>query len=89
MNCVIKLKLNAGLVRYCSRREPAELMRSLGLLGVFARGVSVAGGIVGCADIVFYDSPPLTGWASGASVSFVGFGQYRVTSVTLAQTYGF
>ena len=89
MNCVIKSKINAGLVRCCRRRKSAEFVRSLGVLGVFARGISVAGGIVGYADIVFHDSPPLAGWASGAPVSFVGFGQYRVTSVTLAQTYGF
>lgn len=89
MNCVIKSKLSAEVARYCSARKPAELVDSLGVPGVFARGIPVAGGIVGCADIVSYDSPPLAGWASSAPVSFVAFGQYRVTSVTLAETYGF
>lgn len=35
--------------------------------GVFARGVSDSGGCVGYADIVFYDSPPLTVWPSAQS----------------------
>ena len=89
MNCVIKSKLNTEVARYCTARKPAELVGSLGVRGVFARGIPVAGGIVGSADIVFHDSPPLTGWASSAPVSFVGFGQYQVTSVTLAETDSF
>jgi hypothetical protein len=86
MNCVIKSKLSTEVARYCNAQRPAEFVRSLGVLGVFARGIPVPGGIVGCADIVFYDSPPLTGWASSEPVSFVGFGKYRVTSVTPAET---
>ncbi len=89
MNCVAKLEFSGEFVRCCGRKRATELARRLGVLGVFARSIPVAGGIVGCADIVFHDSPPLAGWASGAPVSFVGFGQYRVTWVTLAQTYDF
>jgi len=86
MNCVIKSKFGTEVARYCSARKPAELVRGLGVPGVFASGIPVAGGIVGYADIVFHDSPPLIGWVSSAPVSFVGFGQYRVTSVTPAET---
>jgi hypothetical protein len=86
MNCVIKSKLSTEVARYYSARRPAELVDRLGVPGVFARGIPVAGGIVGSADIVFHDSPPLTGWASSEPVSFVGFGKYRVTSVTPAET---
>jgi hypothetical protein len=53
--------------------------------GVFASGNVVLGGSVGSADIVFLDSPPLAGWASSASVSFLAFGSARVTSVTRTQ----
>jgi hypothetical protein len=86
MNCVIKSKLSTEVARYYSARKPAEFVRSLGVSGVFARGIPVPGGIVGCADIVFHDSPPLAGWASSVSVSFVDLGRYKVTSVTPTET---
>jgi ABC-type uncharacterized transport system permease subunit len=72
-----------------SKFNTAGLLERSGVSGVFASGTPVAGGIVGCADIVFYDSPPLTGWASSAIVSFLCFAPYGVTSVTLAQNAGF
>ena len=53
--------------------------------GVFASGNPVASGIVGFANIVFLDSPPLAGRASRAAVSFVEIGSFRVTSVTRPQ----
>jgi hypothetical protein len=86
MNCVIKSGITTALAPYCNARKSAELVRHLGVAGVFARGIPVAGGIVGSADILFHDSPPLIGWASSAPVSFVSFGHYRVTSVTPAET---
>jgi hypothetical protein len=57
--------------------------------GVLARAVLVAGGFVGCADLVFHDSPPLAGWPSSAVVSFLRFGRCRVTSVTRCQNQSF
>ncbi|MBV9155692.1 MAG: hypothetical protein JO097_05500 [Acidobacteriaceae bacterium] len=63
----------------------ATLVESSGVSGVFTSGIPVAGGSVGCADIVFHDSPPLTGWASNAAVSFLSFAPCRVTLVTFAQ----
>lgn len=61
----------------------AKVFGHLRVRGVFASGTVVPGGSVGFADIVFLDSPPLAGWASSASVSFLAFGSGRVTSVTL------
>jgi hypothetical protein len=69
-----------------SDSKAAELVQRSGVVGVFASGIPVPGGIVGCADIVFHDSPPLAGWALGALLRIVSFARCRVTSVTLAQS---
>ena len=65
--------------------KPQELVERSRVLGVFARGISDSGGVVGFADIVFHDSPPLTGWASGALLWIVVFRRLRVTWVTLVK----
>lgn len=72
-----------------SKSKAAGLVRKSGVFSVFASGIVVAGGIVGSADVVFHDSPPLAGWASSAVVSFLRFAPYRVTSVTAAQSRHF
>jgi hypothetical protein len=64
----------------------ATLAERSGVSGVFTSGIPVAGGIVGCADIVFHDSPPLAGWAWIALVWIHSFEPCKVTSVTVAQT---
>ena len=66
--------------------KAAELVHRSGVDGVFASDIPVAGGIVGCADLVFHDSPPLAGWASDARLWIHAFAPSGVTLVTVAQT---
>ena len=69
-----------------SSSKTAEFVQRSGVDGVFASGIPVTGGVVGCADLVFHDSPPLAGWASNARVCIQRFALSKVTSVTVAQT---
>jgi hypothetical protein len=72
-----------------SSSKTEELVERLRVLGVFARGISDSGGVVGFADIVFHDSPPLAGWALGAVLWIVRFWPWRVTPVTFAKVGAF
>jgi hypothetical protein len=72
-------------MRFSSIFKTTGFGRGLRVRDVFASGMVVKRAFVGFADIVFLDSPPLAGWASGGIVSFLGFGFCRVTSVTWRQ----
>ena len=50
--------------------------------GVFARGISDSGGVVGCADIVIHDSPPLTGCTEETERNFNNLGCNGVPGYT-------
>jgi hypothetical protein len=58
-----------------SEFNTAGLFQGSGVSSVFASGTPVAGGIVGCADIVFYDSPPLQGVLHSRTCPFNHFGR--------------
>jgi len=72
-----------------SRSKAEELVERSRVFGVFAKGISDSGGVVGFADLVFHDSPPLTGWALGAALWIVRFWLCRVTPVTFAKIGAF
>ena len=80
------MEISSKAIPNHSSLKVAELVQRSGVVGVFASGIPVAGGIVGCADIVFHDSPPLAGWALRALVRIHSFEPCEVTSVTVAQT---
>ena len=48
---------------------------------VFTSGIPVAGGPVGCANIVLHDSPPLTGWPLSNFVYLEQVADIRYTRV--------
>ena len=75
-------KLSRNELPQLEESQTPELRGRSGDSVVFASGNPVASGIVGFANIVFLDSPPLAGRASRAAVSFVEIGSFWVTSVT-------
>ena len=85
----MNFEFNSEVMLNHSRSKAEELVERLRVFGVFARGTSDSGGVVGFADIVFHDSPPLAGWALGALLWIVGFWQCSVTPVTLAKIGAF
>jgi hypothetical protein len=80
------MEISSKAIPNHSSSKAAGLVQRSGVVGVFASGIPVAGGIVGFADIVFHDSPPLAGWAWIALVWIHSFEPCKVTSVTVAQT---
>jgi hypothetical protein len=76
------LKFSCNKLPELAKPQISELRGRSQDFVVFASGKPVASGIVGFANIVFFDSPPLTGWAFRAALSFVEIGSFGVTSVT-------